>query len=147
MTPFGPAEPSCKMQTLQLGPGAHHFLRFERVDSPGFIDFTITAHFDTVTVIGDDLHLGNAREFMAGFSEFERTRRGTAVLTADPYFSLTLTPNGSTGHAWLAYRLSRQRYIGSEHGHRYGTVAIEAGFDLPGELVAKTLADFRYLLR
>ena len=137
------------MQTLQIGPGAHNFLRFERVDSPGFIDFTITAHFDSISIIGDDLFFDNAPEFLTSFSEFERTRVGTAVLTVLPYFSLTLSQHGSAGHAWVTYHLSCQHYIGGERDAqpRYGTVAIDAGFDLPGELIAKTLEDFRQLLQ
>jgi hypothetical protein len=137
------------MQTLQVGPSAHNFLRFERVDSPGFTDFSITAHFDSFTLVEDDLLFDRSSDFLTQLSEFERTRKSSAVLTALPQFTLTVAPHGSAGHAWVSYRLSRSHYIGGERDshHRRGTISIEAGFDLPGELVAKTLEDFRHLLQ
>ena len=133
-------------RTFQIGNGTDTSLRFTRDDEQGFTDYGLEARLQGVTLQDSSMWFDHPEQFIAAFAEFERSRCGAATLTATPQFMLTTEPDGSTGGVWVSFSFCREHYLGPSQSsaiHR-GGITMKGGFALPGEIIAKTLEDFRH---
>lgn len=125
------------------------FLKFERTDTPDYHEVTVTA-----SVGGFILSTGTwfleSKRFVSSLSDFERTRRGSVLLSSDE-FTMKIEPSGSAGSARIRFELSRRvEYYGARTAgidFPSGRVVVTGEFGLGGEFIGDLLHDFSRLFR
>ena len=127
------------------------YLQFERTDTEDYYQVTVTASVDGI-VASTGTWFPSSEQFLAELTEFERTRQCMATLSADPPFSgfsLVIQPCGSTGAAWLSFRLCHSSYYSSSKApqdYRKSTITVESSFVVHGEFIGELLQQFKEFL-
>lgn len=121
------------------------FIEFERREEDGYAIFDVRAELAGFRACNPGIILVRVPDFLCQLSEFERTRRGEAVIEGTEDFRLSIGALDTAGHIWTGFRISRQVYhLG---GGRTLPLTLEGGFEYNSEFTNQLVRDFRVLLR
>lgn len=125
------------------------WLRFQRRNYEQFTEYSVTAHLSGEQLTNDEVCIGRIDEFLHDLSLFEARRTGTASLSGTEDFSVTVTPDGHSGHAWITFVLSKRLRTHSHQSGRLadGVASIRGSFPVPGEFITQMFHDFTQLFK
>jgi hypothetical protein len=128
---------------------AEDWLQFERHDYDRFTEYAVTACLDGEQLTNDEVCIGDIDQFLRDLALFETRRSGKASLSGTDDFSITVEPDGHSGHAWVTFALSKRLRAHSHQSGRLrdGVASIRGSFTVHGEFIAQMLRDFTELFR
>jgi hypothetical protein len=110
--------------------------------------FHVSASSDGYSLTNTRVFLENTSAFIKDCEAFERSRKGTVVLTGTEDFQFSIAPDGGSGAIWVAVVLNKYFVAGGDRtGHAHsGKMSLEIGFSVAGEHVGTSVQEFRELL-